>query len=99
MLTGQNGILNRAGEASEKTRKETAREQIQLEVIGTYDVTGNIDVATLKTNLETNLGADATGVGITLPTGKISLNGYDFMIDSNGNVLDYEKILQADGKM
>ena len=97
MLTGQNGILNRAGEASEKTRKETAREQIQLEVIGTYDVTGNIDVATLKTNLETNLGADATGVGITLPTGKISLNGYDFMIDSNGNVLDYEKILQADG--
>ena len=41
MLSGNNGILNRAGEAKDITIKEGAREQIGLEVLGALDNYGD----------------------------------------------------------
>ena len=34
MLTGENGILTKAGDARDKTNRENAREQVQIEVYG-----------------------------------------------------------------
>ena len=94
MLTGDNGIIRNAQEAKVKTEKESAREQIQLEVIGALDNYGDVKLATLKTNLQTNENADVTSIeDIQIDnalTGKISLDGYDFYVDENGKVLDYD---------
>ena len=94
MLTGNNGILSQAGRAKDRTREEGAREKIQLEVTGAYDKYGNINVEKLKTNLENNVGADTSKINDILidgaTTGKITVDGKDFYVDGNGNVLDYD---------
>ncbi len=94
MLTGNNGILSQAGRAKDRTREEGAREKIQLEVMGAYDKYGNINVEKLKTNLENNVGADTSKINDILidgaTTGKITVDGKDFYVDGNGNVLDYD---------
>ena len=94
MLTGNNGILSQAGRAKDRTREEGAREKIQLEVMGAYDKYGNINVEKLKTNLDNNVGADTSKINDILIdgaiTGKISVDGKDFYVDENGNVLDYD---------
>ena len=94
MLTGNNGILSQAGRAKDRTREEGAREKIQLEVMGAYDKYGNINVEKLKTNLDNNVGADTSKINDILidgaTTGKITVDGKDFYVDGNGNVLDYD---------
>ena len=94
MLTGNNGILSQAGRAKDRTREEGAREKIQLEVMGAYDKYGNINVGKLKTNLDNNVGADTSKINDILidgaTTGKITVDGKDFYVDGNGNVLDYD---------
>ena len=94
MLTGNNGILSQAGRAKDRTREEGAREKIQLEVMGAYDEYGNINVGKLKTNLDNNVGADTSKINDILidgaTTGKITVDGKDFYVDGNGNVLDYD---------
>ena len=92
MLSGNNGILNRAGEAKDITIKEGAREQIGLEVLGALDNYGDVNLQTLKTEL-TKINADVTSIEDILidnaKTGKITLSGYDFYVDNNNRVLDY----------
>ena len=94
MLTGNNGILSQAGRAKDRTREEGAREKIQLEVMGAYDKSGKINLSKLKTNLENNVGADTSKINDILIdgaiTGKITVDGKDFYVDENGNVLDYD---------
>ncbi len=86
-LTGENGIITQASNATEKTNIENAREKIMLEVLDSYDTTGNINMDTLKENLENNLGIDVSNVGASLPTGTIILDGYDFYIDEDAEVI------------
>ena len=94
MLTGNNGILSQAGRAKDRTREEGAREKIQLEVTGAYNKYGDIDLGKLKTNLDNNVGADTSKINDILIdgaiTGKITVDGKDFYVDGNGNVLDYD---------
>ena len=94
MLTGNNGILSQAGRAKDRTREEAAREKIQLEVTGAYNKYGDIDLGKLKTNLDNNVGADTSKINDILIdgaiTGKITVDGKDFYVDENGNVLDYD---------
>ena len=94
MLTGNNGILSQAGRAKDRTREEAAREKIQLEVTGAYNKYGDIDLGKLKTNLDNNVGADTSKINDILidgaTTGKITVDGKDFYVDGNGNVLDYD---------
>ena len=40
MLTGDNGILNKATTAKQKTEETTAEERVKLEVGGSFDNTG-----------------------------------------------------------
>jgi len=50
-LTGENGILTRAGEAKEKTGQASAKEQVQIAVTGSIGTDGEIDNGSLKDNL------------------------------------------------
>ena len=54
-LTGDNGILNQAGKAKEKTQEAEAIERVQLEVAGSYGIDGKIDIDMLNDNLKNNI--------------------------------------------
>ena len=84
MLTGDNGILNKATTAKQKTEETTAEERVKLEVGGSFDNTGKYNTDLAKENLENHLGAIVTknedgSLGVTY-------EGYDFKIDINGEV-------------
>ena len=50
-LAGENGILTRASDVSEKTAEANAREQVQIAVQWSYDETGKINIDDLNTEL------------------------------------------------
>ena len=83
-LTGDNGILTRAQEAKNKTDEESAKEQINLEILASLDSKGKYTNNILKENLEKHLGAQVK----LLSDNKLRVDykGYQFIIDSNGNV-------------
>ena len=97
-LTGENGILNQAGKAKEKTQEAEAIERVALEVQGSYGTDGNIDLNLLNDNLKNNVSgltyndkpitekgaAEENRIG-SLPA-TVTLNGYDILIDANGGV-------------
>ena len=83
MLTGDNGILQRAGEAKEKTAEATVKERIQMEVLGSYTTENlEIDKSKLKTNLG-NIGATVTEAGNSL---MVTLDEETYEVDNKGNV-------------
>ena len=101
MLSGNNGILQRAGEAKEETKKEAAREQIKLEILATLDNDGKLNLQNLTANLE-KINTDVTDINNTeltedenAKTGRITLNEYNFYIDNNNNVKDYKGPLKS----
>ena len=97
-LTGENGILNQAGKAKEKTQEAEAIERVALEVQGSYGKDGNILLNLLNDNLKNNVSgltyndkpitekgaAEENRIG-SLPA-TVTLNGYDILIDANGGV-------------
>ena len=55
-LTGENGILTRANEASKKQNQATAKEKVEVEVLGSYTENGNFDLNLFRQNIIKNLG-------------------------------------------
>ena len=91
-LTGDNGILNQAGKAKDKTTEAESIERVQVEVAGSYGLDGTIDKDQLNKNLgniaglkigESNFGGE--NIVKELPA-TVTLNGYDIGIDANGGV-------------
>lgn len=77
------GIIAKAKEAKEKSKVGELKERLQLEVLESYSDNKLFDYNVLKENLK--------NVGITIPEEEkypitINLEGYDFKIDSEGNV-------------
>ena len=95
MLTGDNGILQRAGEAKEKTAEATVKERIQIEVLGSYSTENiEIDKSKLKTNLG-NIGATVTEAGNSL---MVTLDEETYEVDNKGNVKEAsEEYLERNG--
>lgn len=83
MLTGQNGILNRAIEAKEKTEKSNGKEKIQLEIMSSYDNTGKVDLEKLKLNLK-NQGI-TTNNSNSFPL-EVEMNGENIYIIEDGTI-------------
>ena len=84
MLTGQNGILTQANNAKNETELASAKEKVELAVIGAISQTrdGTLTVGKLRTELA-NYGG--TIEGDTFPvTAKV--DGKSFTVDANGNV-------------
>ena len=84
MLTGQNGILNRAAESKEKTGLAQGEEQIKLAVMAALsDGTGTLTIPNLKKELASygiTIAEDAT-----FPV-TVSAGGNNYTIASTGEV-------------
>ena len=63
-----------------------------MEIVGSYDSNGRLDVSSLKNNLEAHLGIDTSNVGTSLPTGTITLDGIDFYINTDEEVIEGKAI-------
>ena len=87
MLTGNNGILTRATQAKKATTVADEKEQIQLEVLGSYENNGNLLVGTVNSNIKSNIRGVTTDEATEFPL-KVTYTatGNVYEIDENGNV-------------
>jgi len=83
-LTGDNGILTKAAQAKKDTETASAKERIQIEVMGSYDQSGKLDASTLISNLNKNI-PEATITGEDFPI-TVTLDGSVYKVDSEGIV-------------
>ena len=98
-LTGDNGVLRRASEASEKTEIANEQEKVRLSAMGA--ITKNNGEKIIRTNLNeeltNNIGKE--GIDYTLSESETapfvvtySNSGRSYLIDENGNVSEYVDI-------
>ena len=92
MLTGENGILTQAGKAKVETDKASALEAVQLEVIGSMDTYGELDMDKVSNNVSKNLGATSTGYGDDLV---VDYANYKFLVDTDGNVTFFDNSIET----
>ena len=89
-LTGENGLLTKADTAKTETSKASAKEKVQIAVMGSYDNKGEIDNNALKTNLENVEGIDKTTIPATITDSSFSItvkvDGYEVIIEKDGEV-------------
>ena len=52
MIMGDNGILNQATRASDEMAQSSAEEKVNVEVLGSYETDGTIDIDLLNENLQ-----------------------------------------------
>ena len=85
MLTGQKGILTQANNAKNETELASAKEKVELAVIGAISQTrdGTLKVGNLRTELA-NYGGTIEGEVFPV-TAKV--DGKSFTVDANGNVV------------
>lgn len=91
-LTGDNGLLTKAGEAKQANEEVTALEKIKVEVAGSYGLTGELDIDRLNANLSHISGLiynekllNDTNKITELPV-TVVLNGHKISINEKGNV-------------
>lgn len=96
MLTGDNGILTRAGEARDKTKETQKDEEVKIAVLGSYDSRANLDIDKLLSNLNE---IDDITVTPTQENGKntfpvtVETEYTTYEITSDGN---FEEVVVAD---
>ena len=84
-LTGENGILTRASEASEQTKKANIEEQVKLAVTASIGEDGKINLDDLNTELG-KIEGEKTGIPVSSLPADITIDGYEVHIDGNGAV-------------
>ena len=97
MLTGENGILNKATTSKQKTEEATSEERVKLEVAGSFGDDGKLDIDEINDNLRNNVdGLTYNGKAITekgvadenrinsFPA-EVNVDGYDIIINENGS--------------
>ena len=90
-LTGDNGILTKAQEASEDTKRANAEEQVKLAVQASYGTDGKINMDTLNNELKKidNLTYKGSPISdsnkITSLPDTVNVDGYDVTINRNGS--------------
>ena len=99
-LSGQDGILNKAATAADRTNEESIKEKAQIQVYGSYSTTGKLDMDGLTINIKNNFGneleeqpkyylqndEDEKLRGCL----KFVVDGYNVRIDGQGNVTLYK---------
>lgn len=85
-LTGENGILNKAKTAGEKTQESGAKEKVQVAVMGSYGEDGKIDNSELKINLDKVDGIKKVPNMIVDFPILVEVDGYKVKIQQNGEV-------------
>ena len=84
-LTGENGILTRASDASEETKKASVEEQVKLAVAASIGEDGKINLDDLNTELG-KIEGEKTGIPVSSLPADITIDGYEVHIDGNGSV-------------
>ena len=83
-LTGDNGILKKAGDAKTQTEQAKEDENLKIAIAGSYGTDGKLNLKDLKDNL-TNQGIDYDKNNTGFPL-EVIVNGEKKKIDANGNV-------------
>ena len=88
MLTGENGILNRASEAKQNTGTAQTEELVKLSVTDALTQgLGSLTDANLKTALNNNIGVGKYEISGDATSGwTVTVNGKEFKIDSTGKI-------------
>ncbi len=88
-LTGENGILSKATEASNKTEEKNAEEEVKIAVIGSIGTNGELENEVLKDNL--NKIENISGVPEEITDSSypltVTVEGkYSYTINKNGSI-------------
>lgn len=94
-LTGDNGLLTKAGDARNTSEKAGEKERIQMEVAGAYDLTGKLVASQVEENIRNNI-KDITNVTATakegteekfFPVKATYNNGHKYQVASDGSIM------------
>ena len=92
ILTGENGILTQTQSAKEASDNSTAKEKVQLEVLGSLGEEGKIDINNLNGNLKNIDGLKYEGNPLSVTNkitklpARVEVDGYKIFIEDTGNV-------------
>ena len=94
-LTGDNGILTKAGDAKTQTEQAKEDENLKIAIAGSYGTDGKLNLKDLKDNLE-NQGIDYDKNNTGFPL-EVTVNGEKKKIDANGNIIGSIQSLKTKG--
>ena len=94
-LTGDNGILKKAGDAKTQTEQAKEDENLKIAIAGSYGTDGKLNLKDLKDNLK-NQGIKYTD-SKEFPL-EVTVNGEEKKIDANGNITTVKLESVADSK-
>ena len=93
-LTGDNGILKKAGDAKTQTEQAKEDENLKIAIAGSYGTDGKLNLKDLKDNLK-NQGIKYTD-SKEFPL-EVTVNGEKKKIDANGNIIESIQSLKTKG--
>ena len=94
-LTGDNGILKKAGDAKTQTEQAKEDENLKIAIAGSYGTDGKLNLKDLKDNLENQgINYDKNNTGFPL---EVKVNGEKKKIDANGNIIESIQSLKTKG--
>ena len=94
-LTGDNGILTKAGYAKTQTEQAKEDENLKIAIAGSYGTDGKLNLKDLKDNLENQgINYDKNNTGFPL---EVTVNGEKKKIDANGNIIGSIQSLKTKG--
>lgn len=91
MLSGDNSILQRATDAKAQTEKASTKEQIQLQILGSFDSGASLNLTELKKNLQ-SIGVTVDGNVFPVTA---TFNGLSYTINSDGSITEKEPLTLA----
>ena len=93
-LTGDNGILTKAGDAKTQTEQAKEDENLKIAIAGSYGTDGKLNLKDLKDNLENQkiLYTDSDKFPL-----EVTVNGEKKKIDANGNIIESIQSLKTKG--
>ena len=97
-LTGENGILLKATEASNKTEEENAGEEVKIAVMGSIGTNGELENEVLKENLSKIENISGIPVEITDNSYPLTITierKYSYLINKNGTIEQGEPVIRA----
>ena len=92
-LTGDNGILKKAGDAKTQTEQAKEDENLKIAIAGSYGTDGKLNLKDLKNNLK-NQGILTNSNEFPL---EVTVNGEKKKIDANGNIIGSIQSLKTKG--
>ena len=93
-LTGDNGILKKAGDAKTQTEQAKEDENLKIAIAGSYGTDGKLNLKDLKDNLENQKIPYTDSDKFPL---EVTVNGEKKKIDANGNIIGSIQSLKTKG--